>query len=518
MTKFKFLVFFLILINVILAARWIWDGNIFFHTDIARDFLLIEDIVDNRHLTLIGPRSGAIPGVFHGPLWLYLNVPAFILGHGNPVVIGWFWVSLYLLSLYIIYWVGKKMYDERTGLLSALFLSAVTVLGVRSLFNPYGALMLSPLFFYTLVLYLQSNKIKILILSLFILGLIIQFQMAFGVPILVLTLIYMIYYLYQNKKLKHLTSFLVILIPLSTFLLFDLRNKFLQIKSVLNYITGIENHGKENLDFIQLLQLRFQDIVFGNFGEVTAHINWLSGLLVVVFLSIIFLKNKHKRINYSSPYFIFLYYFTGFWVISFFFKGPMWSYYYIPLIPLIVLIFCSFNKILNQRIFYLLFAVLISVNLISNFRDTATYQSNSLDQDVSTWKFNLEIARQVFQDSPSEFGYYIFTPDLYGYSPRYAMNYYQKIQNIKQSYPYSKKTTTYLLIAPPPEYGRDPNSIWYQKNTNSSSWKISDVKISKESDKIINYKNGFKIERYNLSSEEQSIKSNPYLLQSIFFR
>ena len=210
----KTIFFILIISNIILASRWVFDGNIFFHTDIARDFLLMEDIVDNNNLTLIGPRSGAIPGLFHGPLWLYSNIPAFVLGQGDPVVVGWFWVFFYTLSVYIAYLIGNKMFGETEGLLSALLLSVVTVLQVRSLFNPYGALLLFPLFFYVLTVYLRKKDIKILLLSLFLVGLIIQFQMAFGVPILILSFFYLLYFFFKNKIFFFYTFNSTILISL----------------------------------------------------------------------------------------------------------------------------------------------------------------------------------------------------------------------------------------------------------------------------------------------------------------
>jgi hypothetical protein len=72
-------------ICIILASWFVINGDILFYSDIARDFLLMEDILYNKPIALIGPRSGAISGVFHGPLWFYLNLPAFILGKGNPM-------------------------------------------------------------------------------------------------------------------------------------------------------------------------------------------------------------------------------------------------------------------------------------------------------------------------------------------------------------------------------------------------------------------------------------------------
>lgn len=516
MKIFKIIVFVLILFNIFLASRWAFDGNLFFHTDIARDFLLIEDIVSNKHLTLIGPRSGAIPGVFHGPLWLYLNVPAYILGNGNPAVVAWFWVGLYICSLYLIYYAGRKMFDEKTGLLSALILSSVNVLQVKSLFNPYGALILVPLFLYTLTDYLHNKNIKILALSFLVLGLIIQFQMAFGIPILLITIIYLVWYLWHSKKLNHIFTSFILLIPLSTFILFDIRNKFLQIKSVINYLTGVENHGKVDLTFFQLAILRFQESILGGLGEITLHQNPIT-IFLAIFILIAFLKliKKHQLL---PIYKLFIFFYGGFWLLTFLFKGPIWNYYYIPFIPMIILIFCSLRKIIDQRIFYLLLSVILIFNLQTNFKDILNYNANAKEQDTSTWKFNYLVAEKVFSGNEKEFGFYIFTPDLYGYSPRYAMDYYQKIASNKKSYPFNKKSETYLLIAPPPEYGRDPNSIWYQKNVNSNSWKQNDVRIDKLADETINFPNGFKIEKYHLSSEEINIKSNPYLLQSIFFR
>ena len=150
--------------------------------------------------------------------------------------------------------------------------------------------------------------------------------------------------------------------------------------------------------------------------------------------------------------------------------------------------------------------------------DIGTYNPDASKSDVSTWKFNKLVAQKVFDSRENEFGYFIFTPDLYGYSPRYALNYYQKKILEKKVYPYEKKTVTYLVIAPAPEYGKDPNSLWYQKNTNSGIWRSNDIRISKDPDFKFVFENGFVIEKYNLSDEETKLAPNPYLIKDIFFR
>lgn len=507
-----------IVFNIFLASFWVINGNIFFHTDIARDFLLMQDIVDNRNLILIGPRSGAIPGLFHGPLWLYLNIPVFLIGEGDPVFVGWFWVALYILSLSIIYYVGKKMFAEEEGILSALLLSSVTILYIRSLFNPYGALLLSPLYFYFFYRYLQSKQIKTLVLSLFILGLIIQFQMAFGVPILVLTLLYLVYYLYRNKSLTHLISVFILLIPLSSFILFDIRNNFLQLNSVASYLWGGQTHGKLDLNPIQVMAMRVRESVTDGLGIITQNNIYMTVLLLFTIIFVIFHTLGQKDRKTGLVYFLFSYFYLGFWFLTIFFKGPLWNYYYLPFIPLIILFFVSLRKQMNRIIFYAIFILIYVLNLQNALKDISTYNPNPLEQDVSTWKFNKLVAKNVFEGRENEFGYFIFTPDLYGYSPRYALDFYQKRMKDKKVSPYQKSEITYLLIAPPPEYGRDPNSVWYQKNTNSTKWKSNDIKITKNPVSVVSFKNGFFMEKYNLSDEEISVMPNPYLIKDIFFR
>lgn len=516
--KLKYLLLLLILFNILLSSRWIINGNLFFHTDIARDFLLMEDIVDRKHLTLIGPRSGAIPGLFHGPAWLYLNLPAYIIGNGNPVFVGYFWVVLYILSISVIYFIGKKMFDEEVGILSALLLSSVTILQVRSLFNPYGALLLSPIFLYFFHNYLQNNSVKTLIFSFLILGFIIQFQMAFGIPILFLTFIYLIYYLLKKKNFSHLVSLFILLIPLSSFLLFDLRNNFIQLNSVANYLLGTESFGKLNLNLFQLILMRIKESIIDGLGIITQNNFYLTISLLILFIYGIYesYKKRHQIRNFSI-YGVVSFFYLGFWFFTIFFKGSVWNYYYLPFIPILILIFVSLRNKFNPIIFYTIFVAVYLANLFVGLKDSLSYIQDPLKQDVSTWKFNKLIAEKVFTDPESEFGYFIFTPDLYGYSPRYALDFYQKKIN-KKVYPYQKKAITYLVIAPPPIYGRDPNSIWYQKNTNSDIWKINDIKITKEPVNKILFDNGFIIEKYILSDEEIKIAPNPYLIKDIFFR
>ena len=56
MERLDVLLLILILVMVGISARYALRGNLYFHTDIARDFLLMEDIWNTKKPTLIGPK------------------------------------------------------------------------------------------------------------------------------------------------------------------------------------------------------------------------------------------------------------------------------------------------------------------------------------------------------------------------------------------------------------------------------------------------------------------------------
>lgn len=508
MSKFLKLLFLVIIaISTFYASWFALHGDIVFHTDIARDFLLIEDIVKNKPITLIGPRSGGIPGVFHGPLWTYLNAPAFILGGGNPAIVGWFWVLLYAVNVYIIYKVGKSMFNQETGLIAAALTSTITAFSVPGFFNPFGAVMAAPVFFYFFYKYVRNKNVKDLLISLFTLGLVIQFQMAFGVPILVLLLPVLIFLIIKNKKFSHLSALLILLIPLSTFILFDLKHQFLQTKSVINYVTGKENTGKVDRSFSDVLNSRVKSIMNDGPGFITKDNQWLFYLFMLLSATALYKVYTDKKYKDKKSFYLLLFYFyIGYWLMTVLYKGVMWGYYYWPFLSLVTLFSASFYNVINKKFILVVFLVFAIFNLYTeykrNFKPVAYFGS-----DGSSWLFHYNSAKKIFTDAPSEFGYYIFTADQFGYSSRYAMDYAQS-QNVKKAFPYEKKTITYLMIAP----SNNPT-------IDDGWWKKEKVKINRNPERIFNFPNSnFRIEKYQLTAEEVEDKSDDNLIHTLIFR
>lgn len=494
---------FVILLSVILLfSAWpMINGNIDFHTDIARDFLLLEDVYYNHNITLIGPRSGGIPGVFHGPLWLYINLPAYILGNGNPVVVGWFWFLIFIVSIGVVYYVGKKMFDDTTAKFAALIYASSTGSSVYAFFNPAGAVLLSPLFMYLLWLYFKKQNPIVLASCMFVLGCIIQFQMAFGVPLLVVILPFLIYRIIRDRKFSHFLAVASILIPMSSYFIFELRHNFLQIRSVINYLTGVENAGKVDISFPDLVTKRLTVFMNDVPGMIGKNELWITILIVFGILSSI--VRGIKKFTLTNPYVLIVILYVGYWLVTLPYKGAFWGYYYWPFVSILSIIFASSHKYIGKKFTI----VLVGIILFSNIH--ILYNKNVHDQEsTGEWRFFKQSAEKVLQDAPAEFGYYIFTTDLYGYSSQYAIHYLDRLDKTKTGYSYSKKEITYLLVDDPGDH----------PSVNSNDWKLYDVRIERDPIKVIRLSPTYTIQKYKLSKEDLEVESNPYMLDSLIFR
>lgn len=492
------------ILSALYQSSWfVLHHDIMFNTDIARDFLLIENAVSVHKLPLIGPRSGGIPGIFHGPLWLYINLPAFILSKGNPVGVGWFWVLLIASSIATTYFAGRKLFSQTTGLLSALLIAFVSITNASSLFNPYGAVILSPLFFLFFIDYVKKGQARDLLITLFLLGCIVQFQIAFGGPILILSSIWVLAVIFLKKKYTHLLSFFILLIPFSTYILFDLRHQFLEAHSLIAYIShpsGIPFH-------VNIVQDRLNGIKSNL--TLVPYPSFLMNTILIIFWIFVALRSIFpSAIKQRISYLFFVYIYVGYWILTFGFRGIVWGYYYWPFLPMLVILFCASYRIIGKIAFIVLYIwVLFAAQQYA--KSMTDYYRTFSGNDSGSWLFNLHLAQTVFSQHDKNFGYYVFSPDEFGYSPRYAMDYLTKMHPEVTVFPYKKESITYLLISPP---GGKNNSIaggW---------WKTNRVKISAKPIKVWKYPSGFSIEKYYLTPQETAIPSDPYLIDSIFFR
>lgn len=319
-------------INLVFASWYVLHKDILFTSDIARDFFLLEEL-QLKKFVLLGPRSSAF-GLFHGPLWTYVSFPGFIIGHGNPVAQGWYWIFLLVLTLIAFYFLAKKLFGELTASLFVLMSSLYIVYHINGLFNPHGAMFLLPIFFFTFIRYVQTKHAKFLIFSILLVGCIVQFQMAVGIPFTMLSIVYSLWFAIKHKKYKHLLAWLILPIPLFTFIFFDLRHHFLLTHFAIRQLQQIQPK-KTLFDFI------------GNRIDSMSHMEFLrygpNGWDFYVFLFFIgFLIYQMLRGEQKQIYRIFGYFYFGFFIVSLINRYDLLSFYVFPIFLLVFLIFSSF--------------------------------------------------------------------------------------------------------------------------------------------------------------------------------
>src|SRR3989344_136093 len=93
--------------------------NLFFGPEQGRDFLAIKNIAIGHHFPLIGAKTD-IDGIFHGPIYYYFSALPFLVTNGNPVFVSLFFIFINSLTVFLIYSLGKEMFNKRVGMISAI--------------------------------------------------------------------------------------------------------------------------------------------------------------------------------------------------------------------------------------------------------------------------------------------------------------------------------------------------------------------------------------------------------------
>lgn len=480
----------LIVFNFLLSAVVIANNDIFWNSDIARDFLILDEILQKK-IVLVGPRSYAAPGLFHGPLWSYLNFPAFYIGNGNPVAVGWFWVILNGFFLVSCFYIGRKLLNPTAAYLFT-FLVSVRMIGfTKSFFNPTGAMILIPIFMYLLVKYNQSQKIKYLMLHVLTGGLIVQLQVAVGIPFLMLSLTYVLFStIKRSKNYNHLFAYLLISLTLVSYLVFDLRHDFLMTKAVVSYLSANSGVNSQTLTltFMDRAQVMMSDGL-ALFPEPNTNLNYILFILMIVsVLSAYIQKTKY-------PFLIFWYFYLGFFALSFVQKTDLSPDYYLPLLPVAFLAFFSLSTFINKKIFYILTIAIVVLNL--NFEIGKLSESlNNIGKDQTSWQFHNQIAKSLFKSAESgEFGVFVYSPEGLAYRSKYPLVYQQRLQSDKKMVIQRKREKTYVLFAGPPEkpipWEFDPKG--YLRDG---------LGIYKDSVEKLEYNDQYSVEKFYLTSEE----------------
>lgn len=226
-------VFPLIVILLLSAFLRFFKLSELFHWTMDEEFwsYLPFNIATGYHFPLIGGHISGT-GLYSGPLFVWLMAIPFWLVRGNPLGIAAFASTLGVITTLATFWVGKAMFDNKTGLLAALFSASsfLMVLYDRKYWNASPIPLLTLATIYCLFKISQKRYNWAYLLAI---ALVIAFHahMTSGVLLLLLVISWLFFRLPIAKRaiVGAITIFVLLESPL---VLFELRHDFTNTRAL----------------------------------------------------------------------------------------------------------------------------------------------------------------------------------------------------------------------------------------------------------------------------------------------
>lgn len=376
--------------------------------DEGRDLLEVLKILSG-HLVFLGPRSSAAD-FYYGPIYFYFITPFLWLFNYDPVGPAVFIALVGIITVYFVYFVGKKLFNETAGLFAAALytVSPIVIAYSRSSWNPNPLPFISLLSFYIVYNGVKKYSWKYFLFLGFLLGIAIQLQyLALFLGFIIFLFIILGSLLEKQTRqfsllLKEFSLILAgYLMGWSPFLVFELKHGFPNLRTIVQFIL-FGNPTKAvavKSDFITNIWTVF----FNLFGRLVTrfpppeqvNINenlnlsiWQFGTVVLgilAILSLYFVKNKLVKLLFG------LWFFVGIFLFGFY-KGQIYDYYLGFMFPLPFLLIGNFlslsftGKLKNKRISLLikllsliLLLALFFFNLDGNpFKNTPNRQKDQV--------------------------------------------------------------------------------------------------------------------------------------------
>jgi hypothetical protein len=473
--------FSIVLIAFLLRSRDYLNGDFFYFLDQARDLSLVKDIVYNNHIVLIGGRAG-LGGIFHGPLWLYMIVPFFLLAKGNPfyTLIPLFSI-VSLLPIIIAYIGGKKLYGMFFAVTLALLLAISQTL-INASYSTSNAHMMPVLFLgyiFLAVCYLRGTERVLPFIGL-IIGISFQFQSAFAIFLIPLTVILLI----LSKKMPTLKtialSSLAMLVGVSTFLVFELKNQFLMTKTALNLAGGGLKPMRDYEQFANVgyrVMDRFQHLLnfftFPTFERSSLYFLLIGITLLCGFYLLFSRRGKNKKGFKKEILFVLIVPFL-YLAIYTSYPFPLWEHYMyaLPVASCFLLshaITAIYRKI--PHIGYILLLILCIPSFVWLFRYYVGSQSTVTVR--GNYKVQQEVVNYIYDDANGKpLSYMVYDSGGLTYNMDYLMWYTGN--RVYNNNPINGKTDNfYVIMTPSPKWDAGASGVWKETVVNTKGKVLS---------------------------------------------
>ncbi len=341
MKRSYWLVLFIFAIAAFLRF-WKVPQLFFFGIDEEYQTLLAWEQVKHFHKIWIG-LSAANTGYYIGPGLVYLHALLLKLSGGDPLIFGYFASLVGFATLIILYFVVRKLFDQRTALIATILsgFSPFVVYYDRRFWNSTFVPITAILLFYSLVRAKKNPRWYILTAFLIAASFHIHASLFIFIPI---TLISIAVYLIKTKpkKIDWLTigiSTMIYFVITSPLLVYDLVHNFDNLKTPFRILSQI---GKGSGHFSILQHL-------------TIFPAWMTiaGGIILIWFFLSEEGKKHAVLKTVIGFYLFLF---------LFYPGPMLDYYYLGFFPFFAIMTGMLLKKLNNKILSIMAISYITVS------------------------------------------------------------------------------------------------------------------------------------------------------------
>lgn len=344
--------------------------------DEGRDLRIVRDLITHGNLVFIGPMT-SVGNMYLGPLYYYMMAPALFLSGLNPVGPAVMVALLGVLTVWLVWFIGRHWFGRTAGFLAALFfaISPVAIIYSRSSWNP------NPMPFFALIsiwgIYQVWREKKYFWLPIVGLSVAAALQMHYlGLLLLPALGIFWLFSLLaikdnpgQRKIFLKMTviSGILFLVLMSPLALFDLKHNGMNFKAFQSFFsdrqTTVNLNPVRSDRFIPIINMTSSDLLLARQEAFSP----LASLVLVLLSLVVFFKAKQK----SALKLLFSW--LGFaWVGLSVYKQHVYIHYLgfiYPAIFLLMGVILSFllqKKIIFQVIGTLLVSYLVYLNLANS--------------------------------------------------------------------------------------------------------------------------------------------------------
>ena len=329
--KNSFLILSLIFILALILRLLYFPQNVYFGFDQARDAYAVLEILSG-HIKITGPPT-ATGIINHGVFYYYIFAPFYFISGGDPSAVSAFLRILNSTGVLLVFAIAYSILGRLTAFLAA-FLFAISYEQTQfSLFLNHPSLaIISVLIFYLgLSSWVFRKKTWGILLSLFGLGLSIQFEFI-EVQLIAIFILFLLVFKKELQRINFKSialGFLAFSIPVSTYIISEIKNNFIVIKKLPELLIGASGPDTNSVSRILfIINRHIHDNLFAN--------TFFVGVLSIILL---FILLKLFKSNYRQLVFLSLWFFGGL-LVYFFINND--AYFYNTGTSISLLIFAAF--------------------------------------------------------------------------------------------------------------------------------------------------------------------------------